>query len=48
MERTLGADWCAGWSANLPDYDAVPGQVNVQEVLRLWSFAKSLDLMQWG
>jgi predicted aldo/keto reductase-like oxidoreductase len=22
--------------------------VNIQEILRLWSFAKSLDLVEWG
>jgi predicted aldo/keto reductase-like oxidoreductase len=22
--------------------------VNVQEILRLWTFAKSLDLIEWG
>jgi hypothetical protein len=26
----------------------VPGEVNLQEILRLWSFAKSLDLVEWG
>jgi hypothetical protein len=48
MEQALGADWCARWSAGLPNYDQVPGQVNVQEVLRLWTYAKSLDLIEWG
>jgi len=48
MERVLGADWCAGWSAGLPGYLEVPGQVNLQEILRLWTYAKSLDLVDWG
>jgi len=26
----------------------VPGEVNVLEILRLWTFAKSLDLLAWG
>jgi hypothetical protein len=26
----------------------VPGQVNIVEILRLWTFAKSLDLVAWG
>jgi predicted aldo/keto reductase-like oxidoreductase len=26
----------------------VPGEVNLQEIFRLWSFAKSLDLVEWG
>ncbi len=48
MARTLGADWCARWAENLPDYTEIPGEVNVQEILRLWSYAKSLDLIGWG
>lgn len=48
MERTLGADWCAKWFEGLPHYVEVPGEVNVTEILRLWTFAKSLDLTGWG
>ena len=48
MERTLGADWCARWFEGLPHYVDVPGKVNVSEILRLWTYAKSLDLVAWG
>jgi predicted aldo/keto reductase-like oxidoreductase len=48
MERTLGKDWCADGLRDLPNYGAIPGEVNVQEILRLWTFAKSLDLIAWG
>jgi hypothetical protein len=48
MERTLGADWCARWFEGLPTYADVPGQINVTEILRLWTYAKSLDLVGWG
>jgi predicted aldo/keto reductase-like oxidoreductase len=48
MERVLGADWCARWSEGLPDFDEVPGQINISEILRLWTYAKSLDLVAWG
>ena len=48
MNRLLGADWCARWFEGLPDYLEMPGQVNVLEILRLWTFAKSLDLTGWG
>jgi len=48
MDRVLGADWCQGWFAGLPEYYDVPGQVNVLEILRLWTYAKSLDLVAWG
>jgi predicted aldo/keto reductase-like oxidoreductase len=48
MERTLGTDWCARWFEGLPHYVEVPGEVNVTEILRLWTFVKALDLTGWG
>ncbi|MHA3774224.1 aldo/keto reductase [Verrucomicrobiota bacterium sgz303538] len=48
MDRTLGSDWCGEWAESLPDYTEMPGEVNVQEILRLWTYAKSLDLVEWG
>jgi hypothetical protein len=48
MERVLGADWCARWFEGLPNYTDVPGEINVSEILRLWTYAKSLDLVTWG
>jgi predicted aldo/keto reductase-like oxidoreductase len=44
----LGADWCARWFEGLPHYVDVPGNINVTEILRLWTYAKSLDLVAWG
>ncbi len=48
MDRVLGADWCARWFEGLPEYVDVPGEINVLEILRLWTYAKSLDLVAWG
>jgi hypothetical protein len=48
MERILGADWCARWSEGLPQYIDVPGEINVLEILRLWTYGKSLDLAAWA
>jgi len=48
MERVLGADWCSDWIQGVPNYVDVPGEVNVMEILRLWTYAKSLDLVSWG
>ena len=48
MDNVLGADWCARWPEGLPHYVDVPGQVNISEILRLWTYAKSLDLVDWG
>jgi predicted aldo/keto reductase-like oxidoreductase len=48
METMLGADWCARWSEGLPNFNDVPGQINVSEILRLWTYGKPLDLTAWG
>ena len=48
MLRVLGDDWCRRWSEGLPSYVDVPGEINVSEILRLWTYAKSLDLVDWG
>ncbi len=48
METVLGKDWCARWFEGLPHYVDVPGEINVSEILRLWTYAKSLDLTTWG
>jgi predicted aldo/keto reductase-like oxidoreductase len=48
MEQALGAEWCTRWFEGLPSYTDVPGQINITEILRLWTYAKSLDLVSWG
>ncbi len=48
MLRVLGDDWCRRWSEGLPSYGDVPGEINVSEILRLWTYAKALDLTDWG
>lgn len=48
MDRVLGSDWCARWFEGLPEYHDVPGTINVREILRLWNYATSLDLVAWA
>jgi predicted aldo/keto reductase-like oxidoreductase len=48
MERVLGTEWCKRWFEGVPQYVDVPGEVNVLEILRLWTYARSLDLVGWG
>jgi hypothetical protein len=48
MKRALGVEWCERWFEGLPEYIDVPGEVNLLEILRLWTFAKALDLVAWG
>jgi hypothetical protein len=48
MQRVLGPEWCESWFQGVPQYVDAPGQINVLEILRLWTYAKSLDLIGWG
>ena len=48
MANVLGQDWCDRWHENVPEYLDVPGSINVLEIIRLWSYSKSLDLVDWG
>lgn len=48
MAKILGADWCSGWWKNLPEWEDLPGEVNVKEILRLYTYAKTLDIVEWG
>jgi predicted aldo/keto reductase-like oxidoreductase len=48
MTSTLGEEWCARWFKNIPDHYEMPAGLNVLEILRLWTYAKSLDLVEWG
>jgi len=48
LERVHGKDWCARWFEGLPEYLHVPGQINIIEIARLWTYAKALDLVGWG
>ena len=48
MDRVLGNAWCRRWFEGLPQYVDVPGEINLLEILRLWTYAKSLDLVAWG
>jgi predicted aldo/keto reductase-like oxidoreductase len=48
MEKELGADWVHHWHEGLPRQVDTPGGINIPEVLRLWTFAKGLDLVEFG
>jgi predicted aldo/keto reductase-like oxidoreductase len=48
VAEVLGSDWVQRWSQDLPNYFDVPGDVNVQEILRLYTYARGLDLTEWG
>lgn len=48
MESVLGREWLENWPLGLPNYVEIPGQINVSEILRLYTYARGLDLVDWG
>ena len=48
MKTVLGDDWCARWPEGLPDFTKAPGEVNVSEIVRLWTYGTALDLVDWA
>ncbi len=48
MHEVLGRDWCDRWHEGLPRWEDAPGHINVWEILRLWNFAKSLGMVEFG
>ena len=48
MERGPGKDWLDNWQRGLPEHTDIANEVNVLEILRLWTYALPLDLLEWG
>jgi predicted aldo/keto reductase-like oxidoreductase len=46
--EALGEDWIDRWSEGIPDATQIPGEINVREILRLYTYAKPFDLIEWG
>jgi uncharacterized protein len=48
LDRVHGADWMRRWWTGLPEFVDVPGEVNVVEILRLYTYATALGLTDWA
>ena len=48
LVKTLGKDWVENWHIGLPEWNKVPGEINVWEILRLLNFAKAFDMIEFG
>ncbi len=48
LERVHGRDWMLRWREGLPEYVDVPGEINLVEILRLWTYARGLGLVDWA
>ena len=48
LEKELGAKWVHHWHEGLPRQVDTPGGINIPEILRLWTYAKGLDMVEFG
>jgi predicted aldo/keto reductase-like oxidoreductase len=48
LEKALGADWVHHWHEGLPRQVDTPNGLNIPEILRLWTYAKGLDMVEFG
>jgi predicted aldo/keto reductase-like oxidoreductase len=43
-----GADWLDTWETGIPNWEDVPGEINIWEIVRLWTYAKALDTVEFA
>ncbi|WP_437951789.1 aldo/keto reductase [Sorangium sp. So ce296] len=48
LARVLGRAWVDTWHVGLPEWEAVPGHVNVREILRLYNYVRAFDMTAYG
>lgn len=48
MAEVLGEAWLHGWEEGIPEWEQVPGDINIWEIVRLWNYAKSLDMVEFA
>ena len=48
VSKAEGPNWYANWSKGIPDWQDLPEQINVKDIVRLWTWAKAIDLVEFG
>jgi hypothetical protein len=48
IDAVVGNDFRRAFHHGLPEWEDVPAHINVLEIVRLWMYAKGLDLVSWG
>jgi len=48
LEKEFSTDWVHHWHEGLPRWEETPAHINIPEILRLWTFAKGLDMVEFG
>jgi uncharacterized protein len=44
----IDPNWLANWNKDIPEWEEIPGRINVLDILRLWTWAKAIDLENYG
>lgn len=48
MQEVLGDDWINPYVDSIPECYDIPGEINVREIIRLWTWAKGLEMIEFG
>jgi len=48
VNAVCGPDWWETFEDGLPEFFDVPGRINLLDIVRLWTLAKGLDLVEYG
>ncbi len=48
IKQATGIDWKAGWDKGFPEWESVSKNIHVREIVRLWIFAKTFDMVEFG
>jgi predicted aldo/keto reductase-like oxidoreductase len=48
IAKVGGPDWLEDWHKGIPEWPELPNRINVKDILRLWTWAKAIDLVDFG
>jgi predicted aldo/keto reductase-like oxidoreductase len=48
VNKQCGDQWWDSWWQGIPSFTEIPGQINVRAIVRLWTWAKAMDMIEYG
>ena len=48
VAKVAGPEWMEKWHRGIPEWRELPNRINVKDILRLWTWAKAVDLIDFG
>jgi predicted aldo/keto reductase-like oxidoreductase len=48
VAKVAGPEWMEEWHKGIPEWQEQPNRINVKDILRLWTWAKAIDLKEFG